>query len=44
MIDITQKKLREARFFSQMLGKASQQPVRNDPEEFGLLARFTEHL
>ena len=35
MIDITQKKLREARFFSQMLGKASQQPVRNDPEEFG---------
>jgi hypothetical protein len=34
MIDVTQKKLREARFFAQMLGKVNREPVRNEPEEF----------
>jgi hypothetical protein len=34
MIDATQKKLREARFFAQMLGKVNRQPGGNEPEEF----------
>jgi len=34
MIDATQKKLREARFFAQMLGKVNRQPGCNEPEEF----------
>jgi hypothetical protein len=34
MIDATQKKLREARFFAQMLGKVNRQPGLNEPEEF----------
>lgn len=34
MIDVTQKKLREARFFAEMLGKMNRQPVRNEPEQF----------
>lgn len=34
MIDVTQKKLREARFFMHILGNANRQPVRNEPEEF----------
>ena len=34
MIDATQKKLREAHFFAQMLGKVNRQPGGNEPEEF----------
>lgn len=34
MIEVTQKKLREARFFAELLGKANRQPVRNEPEQF----------
>jgi hypothetical protein len=34
MIEATQKKLREARFFFQHLSNESQKPVSNDPETF----------
>jgi hypothetical protein len=33
MIESTQKKLREARFFAQQFNRASQQPVQSEPEE-----------
>ncbi len=34
MIEATQKKLREARFFLRLLNQESQVPVRNEPEAF----------
>lgn len=34
MIEVTQKKLREAKLFLRMLSATGQQGVRNEPEEF----------
>ena len=34
MIEATQKKLREARFFVRLLNQVSQEAVRNEPEAF----------